>query len=168
MMSFVGLMSFLVFALTAAYAGLLLHPVAPTFEDSLSPSQAEAMIQAYQDKEITVYTALQSFYIIGTFALIPLAIFVKSRVNSDSILNAMSLSIVPLLILRAIATIVLIAISDHAQKNLNASIQPFNGPAFDFASIMVQEWLYFGAILIICYYFVHVARWNRPNGKLGF
>ncbi|KIJ40311.1 hypothetical protein M422DRAFT_32346 [Sphaerobolus stellatus SS14] len=63
----------------------------------------------------------------------------------------------------------------NAQVEFTLVIRPgslvltFNRPAFDFARIMVQGWLQFLAILIICYFFVNIARWNRPlDGKQHF
>ncbi|KIJ40321.1 hypothetical protein M422DRAFT_49238 [Sphaerobolus stellatus SS14] len=159
-MGIIGFISFLVFVMTSTFVGLTLSH-AQTFGDLL----------ALENNLRALDIAQTSFYLVGTFALIPLAIFVKLRVNSDPILNVTSFSVLPLLLLQAIGTIVLTTINARVELALvtsTGSFKKFNGPAFDFASIMVEGWLQFLAILIICYFFVNVARWNRPNGKHRF
>ncbi|KIJ40314.1 hypothetical protein M422DRAFT_780777 [Sphaerobolus stellatus SS14] len=146
MMGIIGFMSFLVFVITLAYVGLTLRQVR-SFE----------AIEAWENELRALDIAQVSFYIIGTFALIPLAFFVKSRVNSDPILNVTSFSVLPILLLRAIGAIV-----------FTASTFPTSGPTFGFASMMVEGWLQFLAILIVCYFFRNAARWNRPDGKQRF
>ncbi|KIJ40308.1 hypothetical protein M422DRAFT_49231 [Sphaerobolus stellatus SS14] len=131
MMSILGIISFLVFVATSAYAGVALSPPQQNSADSVS--NFDVILQAFENKLLALVIVQASLYVIGTFALIPLVIFVKSRINSDPILNITIFGIFPILLLRAIGTIVLIAIIAHITINSNASL---NGPAFDFGSTM--------------------------------
>ncbi|KIJ43600.1 hypothetical protein M422DRAFT_47837 [Sphaerobolus stellatus SS14] len=80
-MSILGIISFLVFVATLANAGVTLSPPQQNSADSVS--NFDAISQAFENKLLALVIVQASLYVIGTFALMPLVIFVKSRINSD-------------------------------------------------------------------------------------